>query len=422
MAELVPLFLPPPVVDEQQLRLENDFEYHPSQVAWDSRGRLFVACGLFYNYLRYDPKDNRSFSTYTVNVYETSLAPAFMAETSRLAVAARRGEFLSWDMHDPSLIVAADDSVALTTPANRAFFFDDELTRRLDTWDCDLADDAAAINRAGYLCDATPLGDGRYLCVVGEAGVRVKYYARNLICLTDGAPFSASSRPTLSCFACYASKLPWGKVSPATFPHVRLPGDKGERPQPSLGAQVRLHSGWLSQALPLTTDRFLVTCFHQLLRGGTKGMDFTLALVDTTGRVLGTAQGIHRDTDSPYVDHHYRVGVDRGRGTFIYKGKRSFFLFDFDGAQVARVALDEGEAKALSTWHLAGSGPDGRAVLCHRKQHLLLRLDPIAPTAAGLEESLRAGVAVLKEQRTKLKKRFESRAAHWLHPGPVRLH
>src|SRR5688500_12025758 len=88
--QLVPIFLPAPIVDERKLDLDNDFNYEATQLAWDARGRLLVLGYLFYNYQRYDSTDDRDFSTCTINVYGPDLAPAFIAETSQLYEGHRR--------------------------------------------------------------------------------------------------------------------------------------------------------------------------------------------------------------------------------------------------------------------------------------------------------------------------------------------
>jgi len=426
MPTLVPLFIPGPIVTERGLRLDADFTYEPVKLAWDSRGRLLALTPLFYNYYRYDNNDTRHFGTYVVNAYERDLSPAFIVETSKLWDEIDEESGFRWSPMDVSLVVGADENIAITTHGNHAFFFDPEFDRRVRDWHAIAprfaADGLAIINSASFACDAEPIGDGRFLCVLGLAGTNGdSRYAPNLICISDGSPLSSESRPMLDCFTCITSYIRgYESQQLRTYPHVRFPGD--DLPAITIDSQVKLHFPWLGQALPLDGERFLITAFHKLMKSGTKGMPFTFAIVDRTGKILVQLSGIDQKEESPYVEHHYRVGIDRARSTILYKNKACFFVFDFAGALRAKVSFDSTELKPLAAWHLSGVAPDGRVILSHKKQHLLLAIDAFDPAEGALREALCSAANVLKKERALLKKRFAARDAHYLHPGPVKRH
>jgi hypothetical protein len=246
-------------------------------------------------------------------------------------------------------------------------------------------------------------------------------YGLNLVCISDGSRLTSETRPMLDCFTCVTKYISgYDKQVLGTYPHVRFPG--GELPEIAFDSQVKLHFPWMNQALPLGEDRFLLTVFHKLMKSGTKGMPFAFAIVDRTGKMVAELSGIDQKNESPYVEHHYRIGIDRQRRTIIYKNKMCFFAFDFEGALRAKVALDSPELKPLAAWHLGGVAPDGRVILYHKKQHLLLAIDPFDPAEGTLREALVGAAQVLKKERALLKKRFAARDAHYLHPGPVKRH
>ena len=123
--------------------------------------------------------------------------------------------------------------------------------------------------------------------------------------------------------------------------------------------------------------------------GGSKGLEFAFALLSLDGQVIGRVEGIDRHDDSPFVEHHYRLAIDRAHGRIVYKNKTSFFLFDFQGGLLAWVKLEAQPLKSLSAWKLGCCSPDGRIVLSHPEQHLLLVVDPVTDPD-GLESALRS--------------------------------
>jgi hypothetical protein len=427
MPHVQPLFLPKPVVEENKLVLENDFGVTPAQFSFGPDGLLCVLSQLFYNYYRYDKSDSRSFSSYLVNVYGPDLGAERLADFSAFYREADRDDYLKWDLFHPYLSVTPENLVVLTTQANRTFLFDAALENRVGQFASSDPKQVQQIYDAGFAYHAEPLADGRLLCLVSEPGVQLRWFSPNLLCLSDGSPLSPGQRPNLTCIACLKPDL----TVDATFPHVHLPDGtrvgKGNRPTPSLEQlaekryDLSLYGCWIGQALPLGEGTCLVTLFHKLMRGGSKGSDFVFALISEDGRLVGRVDGIDPHDDSPFVDHHYRVAVDRARGRIVYKTRASFFLFDLKGKLLNKVELEGPARKGLSVFKLGGCGPDGRIVLYHPEQHLLLQLDPI-DQPGDLRATLADGLAFYKRERTRLKKQHEVVAYRWMHPGPIVRH
>ena len=62
--------------------------------------------------------------------------------------------------------------------------------------------------------------------------------------------------------------------------------------------------------------------FHSLMRGGSKGLEFAFALLSLDGQVIGRVEGIDRHDDSPFVEHHYRLAIDRCMGESCTRTRR----------------------------------------------------------------------------------------------------
>src|SRR5262249_41987852 len=104
-----------------------------------------------------------------------------------------------------------------------------------------------------------------------------------------------------------------------------------------------------------------------------------------------------------------------------YKNKAAFFLFDFDGRRLVRVKLEGKPLGSLGAWKLGGCSAEGRVVLYHPEQSLLLVLDPLS-RPASLKTALSEAVAFLGGERARLRKQYESVGSRWLHPGPIIRH
>ncbi len=432
MPSVQPIFLPRPVVEENRLVLANDFGAQPCQFCFGPGGRLYVLSKLFYNYYRYDNNDSRGFSTWLVNVYGADLAPERIADFSALYEAIKgRGEsldYFDWDRFDPYLAVTPDALVVLTTRANRAFLFDAALETARGRFAAPDSGDLQRVYDEGFAYHSEPTGDGKLLCLVSEPGLRQRWFSPNLICLSDGSALGPKHRPGLTCFACLKDSL----SDNATFPYVRLPdgerAGRDSRPAPSLEDQVKrrfeptlLFNPWLGQALPLDEKRSLVSLFSQHLRGGSKGLGFVFAIVSTEGEIVGRVEGIDQRAESPYVEHHYRLAVDRKHGRIVYKNKTSCFHFNLEGRRLAQVRLEGKPLRSLAALKLGGCGPDGRIIFHHPDQHFLAVTDPVT-TPRELADTLAALAARIAPERNRLKKQYEWTHSRWLHPGPVVRH
>jgi hypothetical protein len=214
------------------------------------------------------------------------------------------------------------------------------------------------------------------------------------------------------------------------FPYVFLPDGQaaggGRGPAPSLAERVKqqlelsIYNAWLGQALPLDEEMCVVSLFHQLMRGGTKGAEFVFARVAYDGRLLGRLDGLDQNEDSPYVDHHYRLAVDRPHRRIVYKTKTAVFLFDFDGRLLAKVPLEGPLLKTLAPMKLGCCGPQGQPVLHHPKQHLILAMDPV-DDPSNLKLTLTEAAAAYKKETAKLKKNHQPIKYRWLYDGePIR--
>lgn len=265
--------------------------------------------------------------------------------------------------------------------------------------------------------------------MVSEPGVKTIHFSANLVCLSDGSPLSVAQRPQLDCIGCVYSTLDY--ETNAWFPYIKMSSGErvgtGCRPVPSLLSQaselfgVGLHDGWIKQALPLDETKCAVSLFHKYMRGGSKGLPFAFGILDYAGRVVGRLDGIDDYNESPYSEHHHTLAVDRRYRRIVYKNKAAFFLFDFDGRVLAKVALDNADVKAMAAFHLGCCGADGQIVLYHRKQHLVLQMDPIAQPV-DLESAIAIAMTDYNAQRSKLKKQHAPESYRWLAPAPAVRH
>ncbi|RKS08339.1 hypothetical protein DFP74_4036 [Nocardiopsis sp. Huas11] len=330
------------------------------------------------------------------------------------------------------LCVLPDGTLALSTPENRTFLVDADLTRLLGAWE-----GAPRTGRYGERLDVaehvessfaaairtTP--SGRLLCAVAEFGVHNHTGSvPNLIGLTDG-PLKPGHRPTVEVLACLHTPeetrgLPSlrGDTSP-TIPytdHRGAPAGRNNRPSPGivaaararwpeLGAQIRAKQfrPHLEAFAVVADDLFVVPVFDDWRP--IKSSEYAYALVDDSGALVGRLDGPGTEERSPEPGDHHAVVADPARGRIFHVNRSGLYLWSADGTLLTMLPTTDKAYRGLKHLTLMGCGPEGDLVLIRQEHGLLTRVE-VPEDLDRLGEAVAAALADHTRRRTRLKKQL----------------
>ncbi|MFC8717128.1 hypothetical protein [Kitasatospora sp. NPDC057198] len=324
--------------------------------------------------------------------------------------------------HGHRLAVLRDGTPVLTTRNGGTYVLSPELDEVRTAWP--IASYATWSDRDP---DADPFAasiavtpNGRLLCATGEYGVQQwGGVMLNLVSVSGpDAVLAPGRKPELRALACLVDEIREQKPTDLVFPHVRHRGEPvfgGNRPLPSLvealdeltGTADDLHrhrDGFLHYPAALGDDLFVVPVYGRTFRSGSRGQQFSFALLDDTGAVRGRLGGLDLRADSPFTGQDYTVVGDPYRGRAFHLNRYGLYAWTADGELRARLSLDDKPFKPLRHFALHGCSPDGELLLGHRKQHLLMRV-PVPDELSALPAAVESAFAGLARARNALKKR-----------------
>jgi hypothetical protein len=166
---------------------------------------------------------------------------------------------------------------------------------------------------------------------------------------------------------------------------------------------------WLYDAVPIDDSTFVVLTVGWKKKAYMRGRPFLFALVDADGKLLGRLD-LHTYRDSAGRGVRYDVVVDQVRRRIFHLNTCGLYVFDDSGTRTARLSTEDKEYRPLAHFQLREFDPDGRLVLVHEKQNLVLTV-PVPDDLADLPGAVTDALALFRRERARLKK--ARRPANW---------
>ncbi|MGW2255972.1 hypothetical protein ACWCXH_38390 [Kitasatospora sp. NPDC001660] len=172
----------------------------------------------------------------------------------------------------------------------------------------------------------------------------------------------------------------------------------------------------------LGDDLFVVPVFGRTFRSGSRGQEFSFALLDDQGTLRGRLEGLHRHDDSPFTGLDFTVASDPHRGRAYHLNRYGLYAWTADGALRSRISTAVKPFTALKNFELLDCTPAGEVLLVHRKQRLLLRV-PVPQDLDTLPAAVETALKGYGSGRLALKKLYAPVDWCWLDsPEPVFHH
>ncbi|MFD5559119.1 hypothetical protein [Kitasatospora griseola] len=328
---------------------------------------------------------------------------------------------------DANLAVLPDGSLAVSTRPGSTHLVSPGLDEVRAGW---------AMPTAGVLADG-PAGDpfaasvavtpgGRLLCTTSE--YKVDNWAGailNLVAVTEpGDVLAPGHKPQLRAIATLTSRTPRQAGADAQ-PHVVF-GDapvlRANRPSPSLAEALTELTGthrslygydrsFMARPSALGDDLFVVPVYGHTFRSGSRGQEFSFALLDDRGTVRGRLGGLHLYQDSPFTGFDFTVAADPYRARAFHLNRYGLYAWTADGELRARVSTADKPFKPLVHFTLLDCTPAGELLLAHRKQHFVLRV-PAPADLADFPTAVETALSGIAKARNAAKKRYQP--VNWL--------
>lgn len=441
MVWTVPLALPAELVEKYAIDLSAPYtggwSYTHGDVGFSSAGEMYVLSRL--RRYRRDGEDAAVPADQSVDftiIVRYPVSGEGVPEVSAVfPVRTRYSKF--GDTSDLQLAVLTTGDVALSGRSDATYLVEGGLGRVVAEYTTDPYRDSGreheAGNRFATRIRVTP--GGRLLCAVAEFGTHgYAGFSANLVAVTDEV-LTAERRPVLRALASMDPQPKYQTPELDSLPYLTYQGrpvGMEHRPVVDFSDSVMGDWDWLYRTRehtlgtpePLSDSRFVVPVFTRLFRGGNRGNAFAFALMDDEGAIHGRLEGMDRWADSPYTGECYRVATDPARGRVYHLNRYGLYVWNIDGALLAKVPTDTKPFSVLKNFTLLGCSPEGDLILTQDKQHLLVRI-PIPEREAGdaLASTVDAALSAFAKQRTVLKKQWAQVNWHWTYqPEPGRVH
>ncbi|WP_017595844.1 hypothetical protein [Nocardiopsis potens] len=320
--------------------------------------------------------------------------------------------------HATDLCVLPDGAVALSSPDNRTFLVDADLTGLAGTWDGNYGRAAGEFRpdvpehiKSSFAAMIRPTPSGRLLCVLSEFEMSmVAGGVLNLIGTARG-PLTPDHRPEVDVFACL--RLPDGPGPNRSLPipytsYAGAPAGGEHRPGPGLAAEARARWPELRWFRPrlgapavVAEDRYLVPVFDAFRPD--RWSEYVYALVDGSGALVGRLDGPGKGKSSPFPGEHYEVAADPERGRVFHVNESGLYVWSAEGERLAALPAADKAYRALKRMHLMGCAPDGSLLLARHDHNLLLRIE-VPDDLDRLGPAVEAALSDHVRTRNRLKK------------------
>ncbi len=387
---------PSPLLGARTLRLENDFVDGPIATTFAPDGTLHVMCELDYNAAKFKEPPSDDLYGHYLTRFDASLGSPRMTMLAPLTAALGEGPYDAL----VDLAVVSEGWLVMSR-AGRSWLVgeDGKIVRAfaVDDWD-----NKPKMYRENFAVRGAMRPDGRIVVGVAEADTNM---AANVIAISLEPPVFAKGQPLLRYLTSLAKIADVG----AEIPYVRLADGKPfvdkARPGKVL-SEIKGNPGygaWLGGLCAVSDRTTLVAVYSRYTT-------FQLALVDDTGAFVAE---LDLDGDTPYKDDHLVVAADQRHGRVVFKSKAHLHVFDERGNTIKRIDLTDNAFKPLAAFHLLGVSPTGQILLCHKKQHTLLLVDP-TPEIKELRPALAAAAAHYKVAWAAAKKVHKPVNGRWI--------
>ncbi|WP_354644508.1 hypothetical protein [Kitasatospora camelliae] len=329
----------------------------------------------------------------------------------------------------PNLALLPDGHLALTSKAGSTHLLSPDLSRVSASWTVpSILDDRLARTGDPFAASITVTSEGRLLCMASEYGLGNWAGALpNLVAVSDpGSALTPGSKATLRAIASLTSRT--GRQTEEDLSrHILFAGapvGRDNRPSPSLtdllnrltgssGSLYGYEDSRMTRPAALGEDLFVVPVFGRTYRSGSRGQEFSFALLDDQGALLGRLEGLDRYRDSPFTGFHYTVVADPYRSRAFHLNRYGLYAWSADRRLRSRISTDDKPFTALKHFTLLECTPAGELLLVHGKQHLVLRV-PVPEDLADLPAAVAAALKGYGTGRTVLKKRYAPADWRWV--------
>lgn len=327
-----------------------------------------------------------------------------------------------------TLALLPDGTVALALRPGGTHLFSADLSRVLGTFPMPWGYEEREV-RAGdpFAASIAVTPSGRLLCTTSEYGLGWAGAIVNIVAVSGpGTALAPGSKPALRAIA---------SLHPATDrqtdadrqPHVVFGGapvGRDNRPSPTLTDLLTDFTGTaggfygyeackMSRPSALGDDLFVVPVFGRTFRSGSRGQEFSFAILDDQGALRGRLEGLHRHDDSPFTGLDFTVAADPHRGRAYHLNRYGLYAWTADGQLRSRTSTSERPFTALKNFELLECTPAGEILLLHRKQCLLLRV-PVPQDLDSLPVAVETALKAYGSGRLALKKQYDPVDWCWL--------
>ncbi|MFD9687374.1 hypothetical protein ACFWXO_16640 [Kitasatospora sp. NPDC059088] len=319
-----------------------------------------------------------------------------------------------------TLAVLPDGTVALALRPGSTHVFSADLSQVLATWPMPWGfEERKARTGDPFAASIAVTPSGRLLCTTSEYGLKWADATLNVVAVSDPVTALApGSKPALRAIASLHPTTD-SQTDADQHPHVVF-GDapvwRDNRPWPTLTDLLTDFTGssgtfygyrdcQMTRPSALGDDLFVVPVFGRTFRSGSRGQEFSFALLDDQGVLRGRLEGLHRHDDSPFTGLDFIVVADPHRGRAYHLNRYGLFAWTADGRLRSRISTADRPFTALKNFELMECTPAGEILLLHRKQRLLLRV-PVPQDLEALPAAVEAALKAYGTGRLALKKQY----------------
>ncbi|MBV6697777.1 hypothetical protein KV557_11645 [Kitasatospora aureofaciens] len=426
----LPLIIPASLVDAHRLDLTADgwgFATHHA-VATASGDTYAMSTVRRYSWApgATDPAE-RNFDHRVITRYAPDGTP-----TATALFGHPRPDGTPWAIVDgdkDNLAVLPDGTIAISSTPGSTHLISPDLSQVLASWRMPWGwEEQKARTGDPFAASIAVTPSGRLLCMTSEYGLSNWSGARpNIVAVSEpGSGLAPGAKAPLRALATLDARTA-RQTEADRYPHVLFRGApvwRDNRPSPSLtellseltgtsGSLCRYEDSTMTRPAALRDDLFVVPVFGKLYRSTNLGQEFSFALLDDQGVVRGRLEGLDRRKDSPFTGFDFTVVADPHRGRAFHLNRYGLYAWTAEGQLRSRLSTEDKPFKPLKHFALLECTPAGELLLCHRKQHLLLRV-PVPDDLGTLPAAVEAALKGYGPGRNALKKQYAPVDWHWV--------